>query len=226
MNDERMARPVSGEIMSDGPHAAPQRPLAPGRETTGDVIDAEYETLARDGPSAPSAPPPQAGPAQNPARGPARGMDILKQEAAPAPRRGGPAFWVFGLALVAAAFWVSGGHALVSRPPAAPGTAAPAAADPREALRIVGVTSRMERNSQGRSFVLVDGEVVNGGDKAVALPPLAIAVTDGAGRSTRYLLSTGDRRLAPAARFPFSSRLEAPADGVGTVTVDFSSEDI
>ena len=51
-----------------------------------------------------------------------------------------------------------------------------------------------------------------------------VVVTDGAGASTRYVLGTGERRLAPSARFPFSSRLQAPQGGVGTVTVDFSTE--
>jgi hypothetical protein len=213
MTEDRTVRPVSGEIMTgDTAGARPGRPA-------GDIIEADYVSL----PGAASSPRPAA-PRPAPAAAESRGMDILKSGAtADGSRRGGPLFWLFGAVLVGGAFWVSGGHALVSRPdPQA--IAAPAAADPRDALRIVGVESRIERSGNGRSFVLVDGEVINTGGKALPLPALDIRVTDGAGRSTRYVLGTGDRRLSPSARFPFSSRLEAPADGVGTVTVDFSTE--
>src|SRR5690606_34389051 len=133
-------------------------------------------------------------------------------------QRAGPAFWLFGMVLVGAAFWVSGGHALVSRPEAtAPHVEA--APQPRDVLRIIGVTSRIE-HSGSRSFVLVDGEVVNTGTRPLMLPSLDIRLTDDGGKVTRYMLGTGERRLAPSARFPFSGRLEAPASGVGTVTVD------
>jgi hypothetical protein len=186
----------------------------------GEIIEADYVSLPGAGPAARTT---TARPAA-PAAADSRGMDILKA-ATPAggARRGGPLFWLFGALLVGGAFWVSGGHALVSRPDPQV-VAAPVPAEPREALRIVGVESRIERSGNGRAFVLVDGEVINTGGKAVPLPALDIRVTDGAGRSTRYVLGTGERRLSPSARFPFSSRLEAPADGVGTVTVDFSTE--
>jgi hypothetical protein len=213
MNEERMARPVSGEIMSGSPSAASMRPS----QRQVDIIDAEYVSI----PSVGAAPRHDA--PQQPAAPAAKGMDILKEGGGSASRRGGPAFWLFGMVLVAGAFWVSGGHALVSRP----GTATPPVvevADPRAALRIMGVESKMERAPNGKAFVLVDGEVVNTGDRHAVLPPLDIVVTDGAGSSVRYVLGTGERRLAPSGRFPFSSRLQAPASGVGTVTVDFSTE--
>ncbi len=211
MTDESMARPVSGEIMSDGaPRAA--RPSA----EPGTVIDADYVSVVPPAPSRQRPPEPTQAAAQP-------GMDILKHAAPDGPRRGGPLFWLFGMVLVVGAFWVSGGHALVSRPaPAQPQTGAPAAAA-GTALRIVEVTSRIEKSGT-RSFLLVDGEVVNTGSRREDLPSLDIRVTDGAGRTTSYFLGTSDRRLAPDGRFAFSSRLEAPKDGVGTVTVDFRKD--
>lgn len=223
MNDERMARPVSGEIMSGAAPASSARPGGPSVSPLGGpFVDAEFESLPAAAQARPRAEPPQPAAA---ADAPARGMDILKEAPQPAgARRAGPAFWLFGIALAAGAFWVSGGHALVSRPEPAAAIPASAPADPREALRITGVASRIEKGGNGRSFVLVDGEVVNTGRDPAAVPPLDIRVTDGAGRSTLYVLNSGGRLLAPSRRFPFSSRLEAPVDGVGTVTVDFSTE--
>jgi hypothetical protein len=211
MNDDRMARPVSGEIMS-GAAGGPSSRAARG----GDVVDAEFVSM----PAAAASPRTETPSAQAPVPPAAKGMDILKGEDGPRSRRAGPAFWLFGMVLVAGAFWVSGGHALVSRPASPPPVVE---TDPREALRIMRVESRIEKNA-GKAFVLVDGEVVNTGDRHAVLPALDIRVTDGAGRSIRYVLGTGDKRLAPSGRFPFSSRLEAPADGVGTVNVDFSTE--
>ncbi|MBX3531186.1 MAG: hypothetical protein KF849_11300 [Rhizobiaceae bacterium] len=211
MNDDRMARPVSGEIMS-GAAASPSARAA----RSGDVVDAEFVSM----PAASVAPRAETLAAQAPIPPAAKGMDILKETDGPRSRRAGPAFWLFGLVLVGAAFWVSGGHALVSRPASPPPVVE---SDPREALRIMRVESRIEKDA-GKAFVLVDGEVVNTGNRPAVLPPLDIRVTDGAGKSVRYVLGTGERRLAPSDRFPFSSRLEAPADGVGTVTVDFSTE--
>src|SRR5690606_35089806 len=42
MSDERMARPVSGEIMTDGHSDAGSRPQRAGAD---DIIDAEFETI-------------------------------------------------------------------------------------------------------------------------------------------------------------------------------------
>lgn len=216
MTDERMARPVSGEIMSGDAPPAAARPL----RADADVVDADFESVAVRSAPARSEMQQEPGSAGS-AAAPARGMDILMAAEQPQSRRAGPAFWLFGAVLVAGAFWVSGGHALVSRP--APAVAPPVVeADPREGLRIIEVTSRIER-AGSRAFVLVDGQVVNTGARTAPLPALDIRVTDAAGRSTRYSLGTGDRRLTPGERFAFSSRLEAPADGVGTVTVDFEN---
>lgn len=209
MTDENMARPFSGEIMAGGPRATSSRPSpAP------DVIDAEYVTVD-----------PVTGAVQQPAASApggnaSPGMDILRGEAERRRReRGGPLFWAGGLFIVAAAFWVSGGHALMARPqPAAP--IVRTAAVP---LRIAKVESRIERQG-ARAFLLVDGEVANDGAARAALSGLEISVAGKDGRTTRYFLGTSDRVLAPGERFAFSSRLDAPKDGVESVTVDFRKE--
>ena len=214
MNDERIAPPLSGEIMS-GPGAARDK-----RAPDGDFVDADFVTVR------PGSAPGQTTSAHvaEPAPGPASGLDILKSSSHdPArTRRAGPMFWLFGLCLVVGAFWVSGGHALVSRPQ----PEAPAAAAPRQSgqtLRIVDVASRIEKTGDG-TYLMVDGQVVNEGQLPAALPGLDISVNGRDGATVRYFLGTNERRLAPGERFTFSSRLHAPRDGAESVTVDFRKE--
>ena len=115
-----------------------------------------------------------------------------------------------------AAFWVSGGHALVRQAPFW-AVEQPAGA----ALSISGVTSRVD--ASGPTPVLfVDGEAANDGAQAAQLPPLEIRVTGNDGRITRYTLGTSNRSLAPGERFGFSSRLDVPRNGVKTVSVTFA----
>ena len=70
------------------------------------------------------------------------GMDMLRRRAlragAPSPKNGGPLFWVFGGALVAGAFWVSGGHAVI-RPLLMVN-------EPDQGLRIASVISKVDRS--------------------------------------------------------------------------------
>ena len=130
--------------------------------------------------------------------------------AAKGPVRGGPIFWTAGMAAVAAAFWVSGGHALmrhISPPPAA-------------ALSISGVSSRIEM-AGSRTFLHVDGHAANDGTAEAALPPLEIRVASNDGRVTRYKLGTSGRAMKPGDKFAFSSRLDVPKYGVKTVSVTF-----
>ncbi len=183
------------------------------RSQAGDVIDAEYETLI---------PEPAGGRPQRPAdaftSAPAlSGMDTLRAGGArpPAPRqRGGPLFWVTGVAVAAAAFWVSGGHAVVR------GTSYFAERVAVQGLAIAGVTSRVDA-SGARPILFVDGEAANEGAATESLPPLDVVVTGNDGRSIRYRLGTSGRPLAPGERFAFSSRLDVPKNGVRTVTVTF-----
>ncbi|MBO6717386.1 MAG: hypothetical protein JJ913_05450 [Rhizobiaceae bacterium] len=218
MSDERMARPVSGEIMTDGQRSGER--AGAQRENAPDIIDADFETII---PATGQASPAREAPAADPSR--QAGMDMLRDgggSGGSTRRRGGPAFWIVGMAIVFGAFWVSGGHAIVSQNEGARAPSAPAVSD-RQPLRIINVVSRIDRRDD-RAFLLVDGEVVNDGMARAALPPLAITVTGINGRETRYFLGTNEKVLAPGERFAFSSRLHAPNEGVSTVTVDFRKE--
>jgi hypothetical protein len=213
MADEGSARPVSGEIMTDAPldiSAAAVMRVVGG----GDVVDAEFEIVR--------------GPGQGPdmaeptliatAAAPTAGMDMLRRpaERQTTPSRAGPLFWGAGLGIACAAFWVSGGHAIVRAAPFLSETAS----EPLRALRISGVTSLVDASGI-RPLLFVDGEAANDGTGIETLPPLAIIVTDNAGVVIRYKLGTGGRHLAAGERFAFSSRLDVPKNGVKTVKVTF-----
>jgi hypothetical protein len=211
MADDEKPRAVSGEIMTDGVAAGAGR-----MEPAGDIIDADYIRLPQDA-SAEAPKAAESSSAIGSAAAPTAGMDMLRQNkpAAPTnPVRGGPLFWTTGIALVIASFWVSGGHALV-REMSFSGTQAP-----QSALRISGVTSRVDVSGT-RAVLFVDGEAANDGKTTEHLPPLEIAVTGNDGLVTRYRLGTSGRPLAPGETFAFSSRLDAPKNGVKTVSVAF-----
>ncbi len=210
MAEQRTARPVSGEIMT-GTSVAPElRPLAT------DIVDADYEVLPRLVPRVEAL--------SSPVRGMAtpsiEGMEMLrKPEAAtvrPPASRGGPIFWIAGVGAALAAFWVSGGHALVRQTPFWT-VEQPAGA----VLSIAGVTSHVDA-SGSTPVLFVDGEAVNDGAEAGPLPPLEIRVTGNDSRITRYTLGTSNRSLAPGERFGFSSRLDVPRNGVKAVSVTFA----
>ena len=204
MNDDDTPRPVSGEIMA-GPGAN-----SPARRAVPEIADAVFETIA---------PARDATPVRFPDAQPATGMEYLKAGVAAVEarsRHGGPLFWTCGLALVALAFWVSGGHALVRQQAAA----IPSAETAREALRIGTVTSRVERHGS-RDVLFVDGSAENRGSDTRILPPFEIVVTATDGGITNYFLGTNDASLAPGGRYSFSSRLEAPRNGVKSVSVTF-----
>ena len=210
MAEQRTARPVSGEIMT-GTSVAPElRPLAT------DIVDADYEVLPRSVSKADAIQPP----ARSKATPSIEGMEMLrKPEAAtvrPPASRGGPIFWIAGFGAALAAFWVSGGHALVRQTPfwtvdQPAGTV----------LSIAGVTSRVDA-SGATPVLFVDGEAANDGAKPAQLPALEIRVTGNDSHITRYRLGTSDRSLGPGERFGFASRLDLPRSGVRTVSVAFA----
>lgn len=75
----------------------------------GEIIDAEYITLYR----------PEEPVMQVASHGaPPVGIDVLRREETPPPfaSRGSAGFWLLGLGLAAASFWIAGGHALISPP--------------------------------------------------------------------------------------------------------------
>lgn len=211
MAEDRTARPVSGEIMTDPPaNAVADRIM---RGSVADIIDADYEVMPRLVPAAESVSPPRV---INPPS--IEGMDMLRKPEAPAERppaaRGGPIFWIAGIGAALAAFWVSGGHALVRQAPFLSGGQA-------SALTISGVTSRVDASGPN-PVLFVDGEAANDGTKPARLPPLEIRVTGNDGRLTRYTLGTSGRSLASGERFGFASRLDVPRNGVRTVSVTFA----
>ncbi|EHK58026.1 hypothetical protein [Allomesorhizobium alhagi] len=204
MADQRTARPVSGEIMAGrAAHALPSGAVT----AFDDIIDADYEIVSPperdpDRSRFPAVPTPSAG-----------GMAMLRRaggDIATGPVRGGPIFWIFGMAAVAAAFWVSGGHALIHH----------AAPKPAAALTISGVSSRIKTAGEKR-FLHVDGHAANDGEGTAALPPLEIRIASNDGRVTSYKLGTYARQMRPGERFAFSSRLDVPKSGVKTVSVTF-----
>lgn len=213
MADARKARPVSGEIMA-GRAAAASAPVAP--VAAGDVVDADYEVLPPAAPPAPAVKP-QALAAATPS---VEGMGMLRRPGGARPRqrasRGGPMFWIGGVGVALAAFWVSGGDVLVRGLPLFSGSVEAAGA-----FTLSGVSSRVDV-SGAKPLLFVDGEAANDGAGASALPPLEIRVTGEDGRITRYRLGTAGHPLAPGERFAFSSRLEVPKNGVKTVSVAFA----
>lgn len=181
-----------------------------------DVVDADYEVLPR--PSArPEAPP--APPSRATSTAAIEGMGMLRKPEAVAERRpasrGGPLFWIAGVGAALAAFWVSGGHALVRQSPFW------AVAQPAAALSISGITSRIDASGP-KPVLFVDGEAANDGAQAVQMPPLEIRVTGKDSQIIRYTLGTSGRSLAPGERFGFSSRLDVPRNGVKAVSVTFA----
>lgn len=212
MADDRTARLVSGEIMTGAAaNATPERVMFDAV----DIVDADYVVLPRSevrlGPATAFSPPPSV------SAPPIEGMGMLrKAEAGPSgSSRGGPLFWIAGVAIALASFWVSGGHALVRQSPFWE------RAEPVGALTISGVTSRIDASGL-KPVLFVDGEAANDGAGSEPLPPLEIRVTDNNSNIIRYRLGTSNRSLAPGERFGFSSRLDVPKDGIKTVSVIFA----
>jgi hypothetical protein len=214
MDDERK-RPIAGEIMAGDSVAAERtRPAI-----SADVVDAEFETVRPDPAERLliSVPIPSIGTVA----APAQGLDTLrKKDAGAGPKavaRGGPIFWIVGLGLASGAFWVSGGHALVRQ---APLVASAPRVEPANPLRIADVTSKIEDHG-GRQILFVDGRAVNESGKDQLLPPIEIGVTANDGQLIRYNLGTSRDPLPAGGAFSFSSRFEAPKEGVKSVSVTF-----
>ncbi|WP_187969274.1 hypothetical protein [Aquibium microcysteis] len=211
MFDVRYLRPISGEIMTDDRIRSSRPSLADGID---EIEDAEFEVLhlsevipsrtdhfvEREWAESTRRP---------------EGMDILKSRigGAPLPReRAGPLFWVFGVVLAAASFWISGGHSLS-------GTLLAFLPAPAEKpMRIANLTSGVEERN-GRRLVVVDGSVENTASSAGIAPTLAIEVMSDAGRVTRYTLGSAGALVEPGEHYRFSSRVNAPMGVVAGVSV-------
>jgi hypothetical protein len=189
---------------------APHRAVDPA-----DVVDADYEIVRPGRPE-----PVPAVKVETAQASPRVGMDMLRKEKSEperrAPARGGPLVWITGIGIALAAFWVSGGHALVRDSGLFSGPQAVQAA-----FSVTGVRSRFDV-SGAKPVLLVDGEAANEGGEAGVLPPLEIRIAASDGRVTRYTLGTSGRVLAAGERFAFSSRLDVPKNGVGAVSVTFA----
>ena len=217
MTADRNPRPISGEIMTGG--GVPSRPAVGTRQD--EVVDAEFETVeasgSRDAATAPlrmtSAPEAVS----------VAGMESLRMsgEDSAASARGGPLFWVFGMVLVVAAFWVSGGHALVR---GMPFLQEPVAAIEPTGLRIANLKTRIDETT-GRAFLVVDGEAVNESSAPAVMPRIEISVVGSDGGMTRYFMGTRGRTLPPGGRLAFSGRLKAPIEGLDRVTAAFAEEE-
>jgi hypothetical protein len=216
MADGSRPRAVSGEIMTDPSESAAGR-APPEVGVAGDVIDAEYISFPSEPQRGEKKPHEPVSSIASPVVSPMAGMDMLRRpaEAPLQTARGGPLFWAAGIGLAVAAFWVSGGHALVRNAPFI-GTEAR-----HNALSISGVTSRVDVSGP-HPLLFVDGETANDGAVVAHLPPLHIAVTGNDGRIVSYRLGTSGRPMAPGETFAFSSRLDVPKNGVKTVSVTFA----
>lgn len=211
MAKRHTARPVSGELMASG--LAPPRPG--GLRPAEDVLDADYEVVVRAAP---------AGRAESAATGFSDNLgsgrfDFLSgkdpQRGTLFSARGGLMFWACGTALAAAAFWVSGGHAVVMAALPNPAPDAPSA------ITMGDVISRVDF-SGAKPVIFVDGQLSNDGRVAARLPGLEIRVADLHGLVTRYKLGTSSRNLGAGEQYAFSSRLDVPKNGVKTVSVTFA----
>ncbi|NMG38061.1 hypothetical protein GRZ55_02255 [Chelativorans sp. ZYF759] len=204
MAAEDNRRSVSGEIMT----VIATPPFWPKPSA---IVEAEYETFTPTGGRNPEMSPPSAAVP--------RGMTMLRSVGGRVGRaaRGGPVFWGAGLMLVAVAFWISGGHTLIDRVgPIVTGT-------PKQPLIIEKATHRVEARG-ARAVLIVEGATTNRGVERRSVPPIAIAITDSGGLTSRHFLGTNGTLLAPGQSIAFSSRVEAPSNGVKSVTVTFREE--
>jgi hypothetical protein len=213
MSEERI-RPVPGDIILPGLDRT-QRVNADA--SAAEIVDAEFETLRPN--RSERLLPPDSG--IGTAAVLSQGLDTLRKRdgrvTTRARTRGGPIFWTVGLGLAVGAFWVSGGHALVrqsSLMPRAPQT------QPANPLRISDVVSKIEQHGE-RRILLVDGKAINDGGLEHPVPPIEISVTANDDRVVRYKLGTSHEPLAAGSEFSFSSRFEAPKEGVRSVSVAF-----
>lgn len=147
-------------------------------------------------------------------------MDVLKRSRDSRPEkrrgRGGPLFWIGGAILVAASFWMSGGGAMFRAPAAA-----------LAAGGSLGITSFAAHVKllDGRTVIIVDGKAGNSGSHAARLRPLAVTVEGRDGGRMLYHLGTDDRMLAAGGSILFSGRLDAPKDGVESVSVSLGGDE-
>lgn len=203
MAGDTVSGPVSGEILAGRTARGGDR-----SQSDRDIVEAEYETVigrhGRQGRPTDSAEESESSPFS---------LNILSDsDQAERNRKGGPAFWLVGAVLIAAAFWISGGHTLVSA------STIQLASKPSSPLTIIDVRSRMERRGS-QPYLVVEGMVANDSAANQTLPDLIIQVRAGDETITRYRIAGGDEEIVAGGRYAFSSRLGSPASGVKDVKV-------
>jgi hypothetical protein len=205
MPDERTARPVFGEIMTRSGRTVAVEAV----RGTGGFTDAEFTVRPGAGAGRIDAPP--AG---------AAGFSTLRKDGPGQgrARRDGSLTWLLGISIAAAAFWASGGHALVLPARTEVTTASGGSGT---AFRLARIASRVEVR-EGRAILFVDGSALNEGGVSAIVPPIAIGVKGGDGATVTYHVGAGADRLPPGGQLDFSARLEAPEKGVRTVSVAFT----
>jgi len=178
-----------------------------------DIIEADFEVIATDRMLPPDSP----SVTRTDIGDPVAGLTFLAKQV-PAPtawfsQPGGAAFWSMGIGLAAVAFWVFGGHTLI--------TGGANAHSDHAALTLMGVTSRVD-GTGNNPILLIDGEAGNDGGTFATVPPIEIRVASLDGSVTSYKLGTSSPTIGPGERFAFSSRLEVPKNGVKSVSVTFA----
>lgn len=215
---EPQPRLVTGEILA----ADHGRPDVTGPDRGGDFEDAVFETVTA-GASAPRANPETPGKASagvsraQPADGgEAAGLNVLRSTGKDSGsgfvqhfrEAGGPLFWGMALVLVASAFWIAGGHALLARGGETPG----------QALVISDVQTRFDASATP-AVIWLDATVENCGARDHRVPVVIVEVEAGDGSSSRFRLSSRADNLAPGARHLFSGRIPALTNGANSVSV-------
>ncbi len=215
---EPQPRLVTGEILA----ADHGRPDVAGPGRSGDFEDAVFETVTAgagaprvsyETPGKASAGAPRAMPVDG---NDAAGLNVLRSTGNDAGsglvqhfrETGGPLFWGAALVLVASAFWISGGHALLARG----GEAA------RQALVISDVRTRLD-TSGTPAVVWLDATVENRGARDHRVPVVIVEVEAGDGSSRQFRLSSRADNLAPGARHLFSGRIPDLTNGTDSVSV-------
>jgi hypothetical protein len=208
MADSTFIAPQTGKVMAGGGLAGEilagsATPGAP-RVPSGDIVDAEFETLGR-------AAPPHPIPLVQPPPADMPGMDLLRAASAPkASRRAGAGFWAVGALAAGAAFWMSGGHSLSRH--------LPFAGDGAGTVRVASLKSRVAETAGGPRL-FIDGAVENTASASTPAPDLTIQVTGHDGAVTRYRIATAGETIASGGAWRFSSRIDAPDSGVRSVSV-------
>ncbi len=204
-----VSTPVSGEILTNQADRSDADFISER-----DVVEAEYETVVKrhqklDLNAAGSG----AGDANM------FGLGILSANSdTDSDGRTNPAFWIIGLVLVGAVFWISGGHTLL------PTRTFQIASTPANPFAIDDVRSTVEKAGL-RSYIVVNGVISNSANDTLPLPDLIIQVNLVDGSTTRYRMPGGKEKITAGGRYVFASKFMAPQNGVENVKVMIRNRD-